>query len=182
MRKSRKRYTRDQLLAIIESNERLILKHLDSIERIRIKIKDHHRKIARLDKLAAAPKSVKLADIGKTEQGKANVESWNAIPAIAKAKPKAETLSESCDRLVTDLITTPAADLEIPTAFDRRAKPLAETLDVDEVAKAMIRQEQADLKKRKAAGRAARRKAKLAGELRRMPLTGKAALDAIRNG
>jgi hypothetical protein len=42
--------------------------------------------------------------------------------------------------------------------------------------------EQAEHKRRKSAGRIARMKAKQSGETKRMPLTGKAALDAIRNG
>jgi hypothetical protein len=35
-----------------------------------------------------AKPSVSLADLHKTEQGKANAESWNAIPAIAKGRRK----------------------------------------------------------------------------------------------
>jgi hypothetical protein len=45
-----------------------------------------------------------------------------------------------------------------------------------------IRQEQAETKKKKATGRIAKMKAKQSGETKRMPLSGKAALDAIRNG
>ena len=44
-----------------------------------------------------------------------------------------------------------------------------------------IADEQAELKRRKAQGRTAKMKAKKSGELSKMPLTGRAALDAIRN-
>jgi hypothetical protein len=53
--------------------------------------------------------------------------------------------------------------------------------DPDQVAE-QIRQEQAETKRRKAVGRIATMKAKKAGETRKMPLSGKAALAAIRNG
>jgi DNA gyrase/topoisomerase IV subunit B len=52
--------------------------------------------------------------------------------------------------------------------------------DKDKAAADQIRQEQADAKARKAAGRKARKEAERKGETRRMPLTGKAALAAIR--
>jgi hypothetical protein len=45
-----------------------------------------------------------------------------------------------------------------------------------------IAAEQAETKKKKAQGRIAKMKAKKSGETRKMPLTGKAALEAIRNG
>jgi hypothetical protein len=53
---------------------------------------------------------------------------------------------------------------------------------VDDVIADQIREEQADTKKRKAAGRIAKMKAKKAGDLKKMPLSGKAALDHIDNG
>jgi hypothetical protein len=61
---------------------------------------------------------------------------------------------------------------EIP-AFLRRQSP-------DPVAE-QIRTEIAETKRKKAAGRIAKMKAKKSGETKRMPLTGKAALAAIRN-
>jgi hypothetical protein len=45
-----------------------------------------------------------------------------------------------------------------------------------------IREEQATTKKAKAQGRIAKMKAKKSGDTRKMPLSGKAALDLIRNG
>lgn len=62
-------------------------------------------------------------------------------------------------------------ELDIPTFLQR-----------DKAAAAEVAAEQADIKKRKAAGRIAKMKAKQSGETKRMPLTGKAALEAIRNG
>jgi hypothetical protein len=68
----------------------------------------------------------------------------------------------------------PKDDGDIP-AFLRRQK-----LPADEAAAAQIRAEQAELKKRKTAGRKAKKDAAKRGELRRMPLEGRAALAAIR--
>lgn len=65
-------------------------------------------------------------------------------------------------------------DLTIPD-FLRRGQ--AAQAAVDEIIA-----EQAEHKRKKTAGRIAKMKAKKSGELRKMPLTGKAALDAIRNG
>jgi hypothetical protein len=65
----------------------------------------------------------------------------------------------------------PKDDLGIPD-FLRRSKP-------DPVAE-QIKQEQAETKKIKAAGRIAKMKAKKSGETKKMPLTGKAAIAAIR--
>lgn len=71
--------------------------------------------------------------------------------------------------------TKPPADTDtgIPDFLKRdKSDPVAD----------QIRQEQADLKRAKAKGRIAKMKAKQSGETRKMPLTGKAALEAIRNG
>jgi hypothetical protein len=84
-------------------------------------------------------------------------------------QPKAETVA-------------PPADLntDIPE-FLRRGKAAQEAADaVIADAAEEIKAEQADVKKRKAAGRIAKMKAKKAGDLKKMPLTGKAALAAIR--
>jgi len=65
-------------------------------------------------------------------------------------------------------------DLGIPDFLRRQSNP-------DPVAE-QIREEQAETKRRKAVGRIAKMKAKKSGETKKMPLSGKAALDAIRNG
>ena len=65
--------------------------------------------------------------------------------------------------------------------FLKRAKEAAADEMIDAAAEA-IREEQAATKKAKAAGRIAKMKAKKSGETKRMPVSGKAALDLIRNG
>jgi hypothetical protein len=67
----------------------------------------------------------------------------------------------------------PERNLDIP-AFLRRQTP-------DPVAE-QIKAEQAETKKKKARGRIEKMKAKQSGDTKKMPLTGRAALDAIRNG
>jgi hypothetical protein len=64
-------------------------------------------------------------------------------------------------------------DLAIPTFLQRK--------QLDPVA-AEIKAEQEETKRKKAQGRIAKLKAKKSGATKAMPLTGKAALDAIRNG
>lgn len=64
------------------------------------------------------------------------------------------------------------SNLDIPDFLRRQSSPEAE----------QIKAEQAEAKKKKAAGRIAKMKAKKSGELRKMPVSGKAALDLIRNG
>lgn len=64
------------------------------------------------------------------------------------------------------------ADLSIPSYLRRTPDPIAE----------QIKEEQAATKKAKARGRIDKLKAKKSGETKKMPLTGKAALDHIRNG
>lgn len=93
---------------------------------------------------------------------------------IAKAKPPAKPEpSAKPAPPVREVIEPPKGEIDtsIP-AFLQRKKP-------DPVAE-QIRQDQADAKRRKTAGRIATMKAKRSGETRKMPLTGKAALEAIR--
>jgi hypothetical protein len=98
---------------------------------------------------------------------------------IEKAAAKAEPLALTIMREIAAPDPTPGvicravADTGIP-AFLQRKK-------LDPVAERMV-QEQAETKRKKAAGRIAKMKAKKSGETRKMPLTGKAALEAIRNG
>jgi hypothetical protein len=61
-------------------------------------------------------------------------------------------------------------DTSIPSFLRRSPDPVAEAIKV----------EQAETKRLKAQGRIAKMKAKQSGETRKMPLTGKAALAAIR--
>lgn len=85
---------------------------------------------------------------------------------------------------VTDIPVTelPIPDtLEIP-GFMRRPRTVAEANAIDAAAAAEIKADQAERKKRKANGRIAKMTAKQAGELSRMPLSGRDALDKIKNG
>jgi hypothetical protein len=69
-----------------------------------------------------------------------------------------------------------ADDSDIPTFLDRRK--IGDQKDKEAAAK--IAAEQAERKTLKARGRIAKMKAKQNGETRKMPLTGRAALEAIR--
>jgi hypothetical protein len=78
---------------------------------------------------------------------------------------------------------TPAQNIGIDTdipEFLRRGAAAQKA--VDAVIADQIREEQAATKKAKASGRIAKMKAKKAGDLKKMPVSGKAALDLIRNG
>lgn len=76
-------------------------------------------------------------------------------------------------------VPDPDANLDIPEFLRRAREEVAdEMIDVA----AEILKEQAATKKAKAAGRIAKMKAKKSGETRKMPVSGKAALDLIRNG
>jgi hypothetical protein len=63
-------------------------------------------------------------------------------------------------------------DTSIPSFLKRNPDPVAE----------QIKSEQAETKKLKAKGRIEKMKAKKRGDLKKMPLSGKAALDLIDNG
>jgi hypothetical protein len=76
-------------------------------------------------------------------------------------------------------VPDPDANLDIPE-FLRRGQAAQKA--VDAVIADQIRKEQATTKVAKARGRIATMKAKKAGETRKMPVSGKAALDLIRNG
>lgn len=88
-------------------------------------------------------------------------------PVKARPEPKP---------VVSSSTTAPALESEpnlgIPDFLRRSPDPVAEK----------IREEQAETKRKKARGRIDKLKAKKAGELKKMPLSGKAALDLIRNG
>lgn len=91
----------------------------------------------------------------------------------------AAAVSDVTDIPVTEL---PIADsLEIP-GFLRRAGSIGGMTPADLAVAKAIEDGNADRKRRKAAGRAATRKAKARGELRAMPLSGKAALERIAHG
>ena len=74
--------------------------------------------------------------------------------------------------VAAELKPAPPDDLSIPTFLQRKK--------LDPVA-AAIKLEQEEQKLAKSRGRIEKMKAKQRGDLSKMPLTGKAALDAIRN-
>jgi len=77
-------------------------------------------------------------------------------------------------------------DQGIPAFLQRNRAEFKADIDAakakDAARAAEIKAEQAERKKEKARGRIAKMKAKQAGDLKKMPLTGRAALDAIKNG
>ncbi|MBT1509372.1 hypothetical protein KIP88_02560 [Bradyrhizobium sp. SRL28] len=76
-------------------------------------------------------------------------------------------------KLIMEPVKAAEIDTSIP-AFLQRKK-------LDPVA-AEIKAEQDEIKRKKTQGRIAKMKAKKSGETKKMPLTGRAALEAIRNG
>ena len=115
----------------------------------------------------------------KLEKQKKRIEKAATNPP--KPKPRAPSLAETIMRELAAPDPTPVKmpqpkpvaeiDTSIPAFLQRKLDPVAE----------QIKTEQAEIKKKKALGRIATMKAKKSGETRKMPLTGKAALAAIRN-
>jgi hypothetical protein len=144
--------------------------NLDKLQRVEASLVRWHRRLSR------AANAIKKLDAQRRRLLAKKAEPVKALPApkpaplaIEAPRPK---VSDVTDIPVTELPIPDVLDEEIP-AFLRRAKPL------DATAQAIL-DEQADLKKRKARGRIAKLKATQSGETRKMPLTGKAALAAIR--
>ena len=94
-------------------------------------------------------------------------------PPVARPEPLAVTIMQEmiAPAPAPDLAVAHPLDTSIPSFLRRTPDPVAE----------QIKAEQAETKKKKAAGRIATMKAKKAGDLKKMPLTGKAALAAIRS-
>ena len=103
------------------------------------------------------------------------------VTMIAIAAPEKPVPAVETDHLPEPAFVKLAADKKegIPD-FLLRTQEEAEAKDA--AAREAIKAELAERTKAKAAGRIAKMKAKQSGETRKMPLTGKAALDAIRNG
>jgi hypothetical protein len=97
-------------------------------------------------------------------------------PPPAPPAPPETPISGSYD--INDLLAAREAG-DIPE-FLRRTRSEAQAKAIDADAAAKLKAEQAELKKAKARGRIERMKAKQRGDLKRMPLTGKDALAAIR--
>jgi len=90
------------------------------------------------------------------------------LAAPTKAKPPIKSVPE----LAAEMVGVKPDDLSIPGFLQRKKlDPVAE----------QIAAEQAETKKLKARGRIEKMKAKRSGDLKKMPLSGKAALAAIDN-
>jgi hypothetical protein len=115
--------------------------------------------------------------LGKLEKQRKRAEKALATPSRPRGSAlisDPSTLGDAIRESIQDqLKPTPVDDLAIPTFLQRK--------QLDPVA-AEIRAEQEETKRKKAQGRIAKMKAKKSGATKAMPLTGKAALDAIRNG
>jgi hypothetical protein len=140
--------------------------NLDKLQRVEASLVRWHRRLSR------AATAIKKLDAQRRRLLVKRAEPVKALPA-----PKPLAIEAPKPVALPALKTPPTVELtagseDIP-AFLRRSSP------VDAVAQGML-DEQADLKKRKARGRIAKLKATQAGETKKMPLTGKAALAAIR--
>ena len=118
-----------------------------------------------------------MTAIDKLEKQKKRLIKATAVRAFVPAYPTvdSETTLGAVPPTPVMMIETPApppmrGDDGIPTFLRRSPDPVTEAIKV----------EQAETKRLKAQGRIAKMKAKQSGETKRMPLTGKAALAAIR--
>lgn len=128
----------------------------------------------------------------------ASLARWNsrlrrAVTAIKKLEAKRKRLAKLALPVSNVVVATVRPKVEDITDIPVSKFPIADQLadeipgflkrsPVDEKAAAEIKAETEATKKAKAKGRAAREKARLSGSTRKMPLTGKAALDFIHNG
>jgi hypothetical protein len=109
-------------------------------------------------------RAVRMVDKLEKQRGrieKATLRLFTEIEIVDQPKP-------------APVIAAPPIDTGIPSFLrrDKTPDPVAEE----------IKAEQEEIKKKKARGRIEKMKAKKAGDLKKMPLTGRAALEAIRNG
>jgi hypothetical protein len=104
-----------------------------------------------------------------------------AVAAPAPRLTKAEALAEPVLREIAGMPKPrPEAVLAPPVEIDTGIPDFLRR-STDNAAIEQITQELAETKRKKAAGRIAKMKAKQSGAMRKMPLTGKAALAAIRS-
>lgn len=138
-----------------------------AIKRWRTRAKRAHTMLDKLERKAARLEkktSIHIDDLHKSDHpiAKANAESWRQIGKTSKPA---------------------ATGNDIPAFLDRRKK---EAEAKDKATAAAIVAEQTERKKAaakiKREVRAEVRQAKLTGQLKRMPLTGKAALEFIKQG
>jgi len=137
------------------------IEHLDaSIARWKTRLK---RAVNMIDKLEKQRKRMTLLPKPRAK-----------LAATVKPEPLAVTILKEMAAPVPAPVKAAEIDDDIPAFLRRQSSPSPEA--------EQIRAEQAATKKKKAAGRIAKMKAKQSGETKRMPLTGRAALEAIRNG
>jgi len=140
----------------------MTLEHIDfSISRWKTRLK---RAMTAIDKLEKQRKRlIKGATVRASVPAYPTVDSETALgtvppPDLAIAPPLAKAVVKEIDT-------------SIPSFLRRSPDPVAEAIKV----------EQAETKRLKASGRIAKLKAKQSGETRKMPLSGRAALAAIRS-
>lgn len=141
-----------------------------------VKLRKQRARLERLigkGRLGAAAVETILQELNEcaTESSKptaAITSSSTAVPsASGEAAPKPPLASPSKD-------AAPPDDLAIPSYLRRERSP------ADQAAIDRAKAEREERQKAKAKGQAEKRKAQRLGETKRMPLTGKAALEAIR--
>jgi len=139
-------------------------------QRIAITIQRWQAKLAKAD--AAVQRSIRT--LAKLERKRRRMEKALAEPPLIAAREptKEQVLIIKSLDVAAELKPAPPDDLSIPTFLQRKK--------LDPVA-AAIKLEQEEQKLAKSRGRIEKMKAKQRGDLSKMPLTGKAALDAIRN-
>jgi hypothetical protein len=147
------------------------IEHIDALaKKLRIRLKRTmtaldklEKQKARLLKAAKAP-TVKVVTFEPMFEG--------AVPVSVPAYPTvdSETTLGTVPPKPEPLAVAHPLDTAIPSFLRRTPDPVAE----------QIKSQQAETKQLKARGRIAKMKAKQAGDLKKMPLTGKAALAAIR--
>jgi hypothetical protein len=165
------------------------IEHLDTLaKRLRARLK---RTMNALDKLEK--QKVRLLKAAKTPMVKTVAFEPmfdDAVPVSPPAYPTVDSettlgtlppvsVADEADRITMARAGLAGShdDLGIPAFLRRQGRT-----DADVAAAEAIKAEQAAVSKAKAAGRIAKMKAKKSGETRKMPLTGKAALDLINNG
>lgn len=143
------------------------------------KVDNMKQRVNKLDHNAAAIKRWRsrlkraMTAIDKLERQRKRLEAAAAKGHAKIVRRQLRNLRNPTSRCAPPASASPPSDdLGIPSYLKRTPDPVAE----------QIKSEQAATKQKKARGRIEKMKAKRRGDLSKMPLTGKAALDAIRNG
>lgn len=141
-------------------------RHRDMVAQLARAVEARDDTIGKLVKLEAKVKWLRKA-----------IARYEKIASQPKVPPAVETVKPLPPAILAEARAT-ADDIGIPDFLARKRD--AERRDA--VAAEAIRAEQAEHKRTKSRNRIAEMKAKQAGDTRRMPLSGKAALEAIRQG